>query len=67
MAQALKPPPTHREVLPVRECLECGAYLTSANEDAYCALHGGWITQRLFEHAAKQAMIDLYVELAQGP
>lgn len=41
----MKPPPTHREVLPVRECPECGAYLASANEDDYCAVHGGWIVQ----------------------
>lgn len=41
-----KPRCLHREG-PVRECRECGAYLTTANEDDYCSKHGGWTTQRL--------------------
>lgn len=34
---ATKPPPTHREELPVRECRSCGAYLRSFTGTYYCA------------------------------
>lgn len=30
------PPPTHREVNPIRQCCRCGAYLRSYNETGYC-------------------------------
>ena len=33
----LKPPPTHREVTPIRECRSCGAYLRTGNESPWCA------------------------------
>lgn len=45
-----KPPCLHREG-PVRTCIVCGAYLTSANEDEACSLHGGWMTQRFLEES----------------
>ena len=31
-----KLPPTHREVTPVRECQNCGAYLRSYGNNEYC-------------------------------
>lgn len=41
----IKPACLHREE-EVRTCLVCGAYLSSANEDECCSLHGGWTLQR---------------------
>jgi hypothetical protein len=43
-----KPSCLHRED-PIRTCVVCGAYLTSANEDEACSLHGGWSIQRFLE------------------
>jgi hypothetical protein len=31
-----KPPCTHREVTPIRECKSCGAYLRSYGNNDYC-------------------------------
>jgi hypothetical protein len=31
-----KPPPTHREVLPIQECRQCGAYLRTGNTSTTC-------------------------------
>jgi hypothetical protein len=31
-----KPPCTHREELPVRECMSCGAYLRTGNVSTTC-------------------------------
>lgn len=63
--QSTKPRPTHREVLPVRECSDCGAYLASANEDDYCACCGGFSTQRLSQMAAVEAGRDFFAEMME--
>lgn len=34
---ATKPPCTHREELPVRECRSCGAYLRTGNTSTTCS------------------------------
>lgn len=30
------PPPTHREQMPARQCVQCGAWLRSYGRDLYC-------------------------------
>jgi hypothetical protein len=58
------PPCLHRED-PVRTCIACGAYLTSANEDEACSLHGGWSVQRhLEEKRTERRRIERLHELA---
>lgn len=37
MATITKPPCTHREETPIRECRSCGAYLRTGNESPWCA------------------------------
>jgi len=58
METAAKPRCLHREN-PVRTCIECGAYLTSANEDEACSLHGGWMTQRFLEESRRDGAEQL--------
>jgi hypothetical protein len=55
-----KPRCLHREE-DVRTCLTCGAYLSSANEDECCSLHGGWTLQRylLTERERERAFEEL--------
>jgi len=31
-----KPPPTHREIQPIRECRSCGCFLRSYGNQSYC-------------------------------
>lgn len=64
--QQNKPPCLHRQDNPVRECLECGAYLTSANEDNYCSQHGGWTRQRMSAKEIQGARADFFKELMTG-
>jgi hypothetical protein len=58
-------PSLHRELTPPRQCKKrgCKSWLTSANEDDYCAEHGGWVTQRLSSQDSREATADLYAEL----
>lgn len=58
-------PSLHREITPARQCKErgCKTWLTSANEDDYCAECGGWTTQRLSGIASVEATGELYAEL----
>jgi hypothetical protein len=58
-------PSLHREITPPRQCKErgCKTWLTSANEDHYCAEHGGWIMQRLTGGEAREAHAELLEEL----
>ncbi len=59
------PPPMHREVTPARGCKTCGAWLTSRNEDDYCAEHGGWSTQMLTQRETHDARADAFAELME--
>lgn len=60
-----KPRPTHREIRPPRRCKKrgCSTWLASANEDRYCAVHGGWTTQRLNMQQTFSDRVELYREL----
>ena len=62
--------PLHREVTPVRQCGEpgCGTWLSSANRDDFCVLHGGWSVQRYRAESkdAREDRADLYAELLEA-
>ena len=59
------PPPLHREVTPARNCLECGAWLTSANEDDVCAPCRGWSLQ-MHDQEAREDRAELLQELIEA-